>query len=53
VLTQEADSLGPSLLTLVATGTAGDDKIIFNPGGGQAGSVTSGATRLSNSRMSG
>jgi streptogramin lyase len=39
VLTQVADSLNPSLLSVVVTGTAGDDKILFNPGGGQGGTV--------------
>jgi sugar lactone lactonase YvrE len=39
VLTQEADSLNSSLISLVVTGTAGDDKILFNPGGGQGGTV--------------
>src|SRR5262249_39766107 len=39
VLTQQADSLDPSLLSLVLTGTADDDKILFNPGGGQGGTV--------------
>jgi hypothetical protein len=39
VLMQEADSLNPSLLSVVVTGTGGDDKILFNPGGGQGGTV--------------
>jgi hypothetical protein len=38
-LTQEADSLNPSLRTLVVRGTPGDDTILFNPGGGPTGTV--------------
>jgi hypothetical protein len=34
VLTQQADALDPSSRTLVLTGTPGNDKILFNPGGG-------------------
>jgi streptogramin lyase len=39
VLTQETDPLNPSLLTLVVTGAPGDNKILFNPGGGAGSSV--------------
>jgi hypothetical protein len=39
VLTQEADSLDPSRRTLVVTGSPGNDKILFNPGGGTGGTV--------------
>jgi hypothetical protein len=39
VLTQQADALNPSLRTLVVTGTAGSDRILFSPGGGATGTV--------------
>jgi fibronectin-binding autotransporter adhesin len=39
VLTQAADSQNPSLLGLSVTGTPGDDNILFNPGGGNGGTV--------------
>jgi hypothetical protein len=39
VLTQEADAFAPSKRTLVVTGTPGNDKILFNPGTGPAGTV--------------
>ena len=38
-LTQETDSLNPDERSLVVTGTPGNDQILFNPGGGQGGSV--------------
>jgi hypothetical protein len=39
VLTQQADALDPSVRTLVVTGTPGNDRILFNPGGGAGGTV--------------
>ena len=39
VLTQQADSLNPSVRSLVVTGTPGNDKILFNPGGGPGSTI--------------
>ena len=39
VLTQSADSQNPSVLSLSVTGTPGDDQILFNPGGGNGGTM--------------
>src|SRR5439155_9437407 len=33
------DALDPSVRTLVVTGTPGNDRILFNPGGGAGGTV--------------
>ncbi|HVK07597.1 MAG TPA: LamG-like jellyroll fold domain-containing protein, partial [Gemmataceae bacterium] len=39
VLTQQADALDPGARTLVVRGTAGNDAVVFNPGGSTGGTV--------------
>ncbi|MBP3954756.1 hypothetical protein J8F10_05590 [Gemmata sp. G18] len=39
VLTQRADALDPRVRTLVVTGTPGNDRVLFTPGGGAGGTV--------------
>jgi hypothetical protein len=39
ILSQQTDALNPSVRTLIVIGTPGNDKILFNPGDGAAGTV--------------